>query len=326
MAVNPEKNAVDQGFITRLIGNIKRIALDMGDSVAAETSRAQAAEAVAKTEVVQGENCSVTKTTAADGHDVYTVNADGKPQVQIFEAPYSNGATVWPSGRDVKAAFFAGKTPVIRYQEGPVANYDEYLFMSYTTGSGYYEMKFSYKDKLLTYNSTSNVWGVTNAYSSSITSGDTNAPQGGAVNYALAGKVDTTGDASNTTSTFTKASDDTSTMASGVKLSAIFTAISSFFATVASHLSNTSNPHNVTPAQIGAEHSANKVASWSSTVNDTHYPSEKLVKDSLDAISSNTTPLIAGTNISITTSASGVRIDASDPAAITDAEINALFQ
>lgn len=45
-------------------------------------------------------------------------------------------------------------------------------------------------------------------------------------------KLDKTGDASNTTTTFTKASDDTSTMASGSKLSAIFTAISSFFASL----------------------------------------------------------------------------------------------
>ena len=44
------------------------------------------------------------------------------------------------------------------------------------------------------------------------------------------------GDVSNTTSTFTKASGDTSTMTSGGKLSAIFTAISSFFASVVSAL------------------------------------------------------------------------------------------
>ena len=46
------------------------------------------------------------------------------------------------------------------------------------------------------------------------------------------GKLDSTGDASNTTSTFTKAIGDTSTMTSGSKLSAIFTAISSFFASL----------------------------------------------------------------------------------------------
>ena len=44
------------------------------------------------------------------------------------------------------------------------------------------------------------------------------------------GKLSPTGDASNTTSTFTKASGDTSATASGSKLSAIFTAISNFFA------------------------------------------------------------------------------------------------
>lgn len=48
------------------------------------------------------------------------------------------------------------------------------------------------------------------------------------------GKLDTTGDASDTTSIFTKAIDDTSSMASGVKLSVIFTAISSFFASLKS--------------------------------------------------------------------------------------------
>ena len=45
-------------------------------------------------------------------------------------------------------------------------------------------------------------------------------------------KVDTTGYASNTKATFTKSSGDASTMTSGSKLSAIFTAISSFFGTL----------------------------------------------------------------------------------------------
>ena len=47
-------------------------------------------------------------------------------------------------------------------------------------------------------------------------------------------KLGKTGDASNTTSTFTKASGDTSSITSGSKLSAIFTAISSFFASLKS--------------------------------------------------------------------------------------------
>ena len=82
MAVNPDKNIVEQSLIARLIGKIKRIVIDIGDSVTAETTRATAAEAAAKTEVVHGENCTIEKTTAADGHDVYTIDADGKPQVQ----------------------------------------------------------------------------------------------------------------------------------------------------------------------------------------------------------------------------------------------------
>lgn len=47
-------------------------------------------------------------------------------------------------------------------------------------------------------------------------------------------KLGKTGDASNTTTTFTKASGDTSSITSGSKLSAIFTAISSFFASLKS--------------------------------------------------------------------------------------------
>ena len=82
MAVNPDKNIVEQSLIARLIGKIKRIALDISDDVSAEETRAMAAEAAAKTVVTAGENCSVTKTTASDGHDVYTINADGMPQVQ----------------------------------------------------------------------------------------------------------------------------------------------------------------------------------------------------------------------------------------------------
>ena len=58
------------------------------------------------------------------------------------------------------------------------------------------------------------------------------AASGSALETAINAKLDKTGDASNTTSTFTKASGDTSTMTSGSKLSAIFTAISSFFASL----------------------------------------------------------------------------------------------
>lgn len=56
---------------------------------------------------------------------------------------------------------------------------------------------------------------------------------------------------------------------------------------ISSHNSNTS-------AHSDKESESNKVTSWSSTTNDTHYPSEKLVKDSLDAKQST---LVSGTNI-----------------------------
>ena len=50
--------------------------------ITAETTRAKAGEAAATTEVRAGQNASVDETTAPDGHHIYTVNADGKPQVQ----------------------------------------------------------------------------------------------------------------------------------------------------------------------------------------------------------------------------------------------------
>lgn len=56
---------------------------------------------------------------------------------------------------------------------------------------------------------------------------------------------------------------------------------------ISSHNSNTS-------AHSDKESISNKVTSWSSTTNNTHYPSEKLVKDSLDA-KQNT--LVSGTTI-----------------------------
>ena len=58
------------------------------------------------------------------------------------------------------------------------------------------------------------------------------AQSGTAVAQAVSVKLNNNGDASDTTSTFTKASGDISSMTSGGKLSAIFTAISSFFASL----------------------------------------------------------------------------------------------
>lgn len=50
--------------------------------IVTETERAIAGEAAATTEVQAGENATITEETAEDGHKIYTVNADGKPQVQ----------------------------------------------------------------------------------------------------------------------------------------------------------------------------------------------------------------------------------------------------
>lgn len=63
---------------------------------------------------------------------------------------------------------------------------------------------------------------------------DADKPVSTAQQNALNKKLDKTGDASNTTASFTKNSGDTSSVTSGSKLSAIFTAISSFFASLKS--------------------------------------------------------------------------------------------
>lgn len=63
---------------------------------------------------------------------------------------------------------------------------------------------------------------------------DADKPVSTAQQNALNMKLGKTGDSSNTTSTFTKESGDTSSITSGSKLSAIFTAISSFFASLKS--------------------------------------------------------------------------------------------
>ena len=61
---------------------------------------------------------------------------------------------------------------------------------------------------------------------------DADKPVSTAQQNALNKKLDKTGDASNTTASFTKNSGDTSSVTSGSKLSTIFTAISSFFASL----------------------------------------------------------------------------------------------
>jgi hypothetical protein len=50
--------------------------------ITTEITRAKTGEAAATTEVRAGENATVDEEIAQDGHHIYTVNADGKPQVQ----------------------------------------------------------------------------------------------------------------------------------------------------------------------------------------------------------------------------------------------------
>ena len=112
---------------------------------------------------------------------------------------------------------------------GDSANYGTLLLSGMTVTTTFY---------VLCYRSGSvdHLWQLTNTEGSypnmSVGSAATAsaAASGSALETAINSKLDNTGDASNATSTFTKASGDASPMTSGGKLSAIFTAISNVFA------------------------------------------------------------------------------------------------
>lgn len=80
--VIPEQAQSDWAEESELSPAFIRNKPDIDAKIAVETNRAKKAEAAATTEVKAGENATVTVKTAQDGHKIYTVNADGKPQVQ----------------------------------------------------------------------------------------------------------------------------------------------------------------------------------------------------------------------------------------------------
>lgn len=265
MAINPDKNAVEQGLIARLIGKIKRIALDMGDSVTVETSRAQAAEASARTEVVQGENCSVTKTTASDGHDVYTINADGKPQVQAD----------WNQADSTKVDYIKNKPnlalkedvankkqsidPTSTTEYGSSKAVADFVNSSVATNTANFLGSFSLADLSLTYPATdvqiaaalnSHTWpsGVTPTNNDyvyvEIQNPQTTGVDDKVERFKFSDMLESWGyEYTLNNSSFTAA--EMATLESGVTASDK-TAWNS-------HVSSTSNPHNVTAAQVGAE-------------------------------------------------------------------------
>ena len=91
--------------------------------IVTETERAIAGEAAATTEVKSGENATVTEETAADGHRIYTVNADGKPQVQAD----------WEQDDDTQEDFIKNKPGVYAGSDaglvppGTVADHEKFL-------------------------------------------------------------------------------------------------------------------------------------------------------------------------------------------------------
>lgn len=84
----------ESGLSTRITNEVNRATGAEGAlsaAITAEENRAKAAETAAKTEVKAGDNIEVSKTTGADGHDIYTVNGvESVPRVNIV----STGNTI----------------------------------------------------------------------------------------------------------------------------------------------------------------------------------------------------------------------------------------
>ena len=155
--------------------------------------------------------------------------ADFEPSFSVL--PISKGGTGGTTGKEATKNLFAdinsntadfsdGSTIVSRYGS-PNASSGVFFYRTAIYLWNYINGKISSVLGLSENGYTGNAATATTA---------SNYASGGGIDTALQGKLDSTGDASNTTATFTKATGDASTMASGGKLSVIFTAISSFFA------------------------------------------------------------------------------------------------
>lgn len=72
--------------------SVKDTVQDLEGLIEDETDRAKTAEKAAKTEVIAGDNITVTKTVGADGQDVYTI--DGEGEENLVEDVRVNGASV----------------------------------------------------------------------------------------------------------------------------------------------------------------------------------------------------------------------------------------
>ncbi|MBR2863732.1 MAG: hypothetical protein IKB97_09345 [Bacteroidaceae bacterium] len=168
-----------------------------------------------------------------------------KDKIVFIEASFNIATQVFTcndaSYNDITGYLQSGKVPVVRVSvyanasaTTPVRIHDLYYH-------GYDSQVESPNTGKYKFGSTDGCEDGSRAYVTSVKCNDSTGwgdyqdyavPSLAKMNTDLAGKVDTTGYASNTKSTFTKASGDASSMTSGGKLSAIFTAISSFFASL----------------------------------------------------------------------------------------------
>lgn len=91
----------------------------LSESISEETERAIAAEKASRTEIVEGDNIKVDKTTGEDGHDIYTINGEKGGTEGVFGA-FSRNGDVWER--------YQGDADIANLKQG---NYHYTVFIRY---------------------------------------------------------------------------------------------------------------------------------------------------------------------------------------------------
>lgn len=103
--------------------SVKDTVQDLEGLIEDETDRATAAEKAAKTEVVAGDNITVTKAVGADGQDVYTIDGEDGGNEGVFGV-YTRSGNAWNKS--------SGDADIANLEEG---NYHYTLVVGYSVGT-----------------------------------------------------------------------------------------------------------------------------------------------------------------------------------------------
>ena len=288
-AIESEKNRAEEAERT------------ISESISKETERAIAAEKASRTEIVAGDNITVEKTVGADGQDVYTVS--GESEYNLVDDVRVNGASVVTdkvANIDVPVAGTAsplmdGKASVgnsLKYaREDHVHPSDESkASASHTHGSITNDGKIGSTADLAVVTGTSGA--VTTA---DLTTTSPTVPTGGtttSIEFIDTVDQDSKGKISATKKAVTVDSTYSSTGTNPVNGKAIAAAIGGLDSNKTStdgvnvQLKVTETDGKISAVNVttdNTENKNNKVSEWQTTPDNTHYPSEKLVKDAINA-------------------------------------------